>query len=457
MSRILPQEFLDRMKNILGEDYGRFLSAMDDEPVKGVRTSTLKCHIDGELEISGFGLAPLSYIRGGYILSGEGIGSTPEHHAGMIYAQDPGAMAALRAVGDISGMWVADLCAAPGGKASYLAQKTGESGFLLANEYVPKRAKILVGNLERLGVGHAIVTSLDTAELAKMLPEAFALVLCDVPCSGEGMFRKNEEAITEWTPEAPEACARRAKDILENGARMVAPGGQLLFSTCTWSVEENEEQIFGFLTRHPEFKIVPVAEERRLATADGLCLGGMEELRHTRRVYPHLTPGEGQYIALLQKDGEPPKKQTIAYKDATRPLNCEEASTVANFFRDTLISPPKGRLAKVGENIVLIPHGCPVPPRSVFMSGVLVGEIKGKTLHPSHHLLSVYGSLFKCREELAGDGDRLSAFLRGEEIATSHPDLRGFVAVCYRGAPLGLGKASGGIIKNHYPKGLRTK
>ena len=453
----LPEKFIERMKRMPELDSGAFLSAMDEPPVGGIRLNRIKCGCTEDFSIDGFTLTPLSYIDTGFIYEGEGIGNTPEHHAGIIYSQDPGAMAALAAVDIPRGASVADLCAAPGGKASFLAEAVGEGGFLLANEYVPKRAKIIVSNFERLGIGNAIVTSLDTGALASMFESHFDLVLLDVPCSGEGMFRKSAEALRDWSEETVHACAARAKGILDNGARLVAPGGHLLFSTCTYAVEENEAQVLSFLESHPDFHIVSVKPALAASTEDGIAIGGNEELRKTRRCYPHVTRGEGQYIALLKRDEGRAPKQTILYKDSSKPLTRDEESAVKQFFLDTVGHMPRGSLRRVGENLVLIPHSTPIPSHGVFASGILLGEVRGNMLHPSHHLTMVLGGQFKNKEELSGDPARLASYLKGQEIFASCPDMRGFVALTYKGATLGLGKASGGVIKNHYPKGLRLK
>lgn len=453
---ILPEKFIERMRGISGIDLDAFLSALTEPPVGGIRFNRIKWQAE-EPNIDGFDLTPLSYIDTGYVFLGEGVGNTPEHHAGIIYSQDPGAMAALAAVDIHEGWTVADLCAAPGGKASFLAERIGEGGFLLANEYVPKRAKIIVSNFERLGIGNAIITSLDTGVIASMFDSYFDLVLCDVPCSGEGMFRKSEESLKEWSVENVLVCAKRAEGILDNAAGLVKPGGYLLFSTCTYAVEENEEQVNAFLHRHPDFRIERVKPELEAATSDGIAIDGNDELRKTRRCYPHVTRGEGQYIALLKRSEGVAKGQTILYKDATKPATRDEERAIKRFFDDTLEHAPRGTVRRVSDNLVLIPHGVPVPGRGVFASGILLGEVRGNMLHPSHHLTMALGSQFKNKEELSEDRKRLNDYLRGEEIPASDPGLRGFVAVTYKGATLGLGKASGGVIKNHYPKGLRLK
>ncbi len=453
---MLPEGFCERMKAILGEEYPAFINALSKDAVRGARASLVKTDKERVVELLGDYLAPLDYADNGFILSdGIKIGHTPEHHAGMIYVQDPGAMTTLSAI-DISGdELVLDVCAAPGGKSSQIAERL-TSGSLLSNEYVPKRAKIIVGNFERLGISNAMITSQDTRELGKMFDAVFNLVVVDAPCSGEGMFRKSDEALNEWSEANVLACATRQNEILDNIAGVVKGGGRLIYSTCTYSPEENEYVVDAFLKRHPDFHLARVKKEVEDVTNDGIRFDGItaQGIEYCRRAYPHVLNGEGQFIALFERDVND-KMSTFLYKDAASPLNKKELSAVEAFFKDCFTERPQGRLAKYGENIVLISHGLPVLPHSVFMAGVLVGELAGSVFKPSHQLFSAYGRLFKSRLELKRGDERVTDYLLGREIAAD--GLSGYTAVIYEGAPLGGGKVSGGRLKNHYPKGLRSK
>ncbi len=456
---MIPKEFSEKMKIILGDEYDAFIEALEGgSAVRGLRVNLIKTDVEKLTESGEFALEPIPYAENGFILREDRqVGASPFHHAGMIYMQDPGAMASVSALDIQPDWWVADLCSAPGGKSSQVAERLGEGGFLLSNEYVPKRAKIIVGNFERLGVRNAMVTSLDTAEIAKMYTAVFDLVIADAPCSGEGMFRKSEEARTEWSPENVDICAKRQREILENASGLVKPGGYLLYSTCTYSPEENEERVSDFILSHPDYKIVPVKSAVEKCTSPGMSeYSEVESINLTRRFYPHVTEGEGQYVALLQRSKNIDIKQTILYKDEAKPLIKQEKTVVDAFFKEALTKIPKGRVVKVGENIVLVSHDCPIPKRSVFMSGTLLGEIRGSALIPSHQFFSVYGELFKSQARLTKDDARVEKYLRGEEI-DDKDGLKGWCAVTFEGATLGGGKASGGRIKNHYPKGLRTR
>jgi hypothetical protein len=269
------------------------------------------------------------------------------------------------------------------------------------------------------------------------------------------MLRKSEEARAEWTPESPAVCRDRQLEILRNAYSILKPGGKLVYSTCTWSIEENEEVVARITSEFPDLKIIPVKESLRDATRDGIPYGGDERLKMTRRCYPHITEGEGQYVALLEKAENGRDMTTIHYKDSAKPLSKEEEKAVRDFFKSALIAPPAARLMKHGDNIILIPHECPIPPRSVFMGGVLVGEVRRGILYPSHHLFSAYGDLFRLKVDLYDADERLVSYLRGEEIATEISES-GWCSVRYAGASLGGGKISSGRVKNHYPKGLRN-
>jgi len=456
---MLNEKFKKRMQKLLGDEYGEFISALESrDAVRAVRVNTLKCGISDILE-SGISLKKIPYADDGFILNdGDGIGNTPEHHSGMLYVQDPGAMATANALDIREGWRVIDLCSSPGGKSGQAAAKIKDSGFLHSNEYVPKRAKTVVSNFERLGIKNAFVTSLDTAELPKLYSEFFDLVIADVPCSGEGMFRKSDEAIVDWSEENVLGCAERQRYIMENAAPLVCGGGYLLYSTCTYSLEENEMIIDSFLDAHSDFHLVEVKEALKNATCDGIVFPGAKcsSLSMCRRFYPHKSEGEGQFIALMKRDELPSKKQTILYKDAAKSLTKDESAAINKFFSENLVSRPGERIVKVGENIIILSHGYPVPPKSVFSAGVLLGTVQKGLLFPSHQFFSAYGKLFKRRQNLLRGDARIKKFLSGEEIDADFAES-GYVAVLYEGAVLGGGKASLGKIKNHYPKGLRIK
>ena len=447
---MLPERFKERMKDMLGEEYPAFESALAEPNVRAVRVNESKISVSDFLSATTLSLSSIEYASDGFIPdSTDGIGRSAEHHSGMFYVQDPGAMATVKALDIQRGWRVLDACSAPGGKASQLASAIGDEGFILANEYVPKRAKIIVSNFERLGIRNAMVTSLDTAKIKDMFHSYFDLVLCDAPCSGEGMFRKYDEALTEWSEENVRLCAERQTEIMNNLATTVKDGGYLLYSTCTYSKEENEGVVSSFLASHPEFTLRPVREELKAATADGL-----DGLVEARRFYPHLTKGEGQFIALMQKSENLGNMPTILYKEFTGTPSKQDIAIVKKFLSDNIDGEIKGRLIPLDEQIILVPHDLPIPLKT-FMAGIMLGEIKKGNFFPHHQLFSAYGKRFKRQVNLTKDDPRTEKYLRGEEIDTDGTQ-NGWCAVTYEGVALGGGKISGGRVKNHYPKGLRN-
>ena len=454
---MLKDSFKERMMHLLGGDYESFISALEKEPVRGVRANRIKTSTEHLLGITSLDLVPLSYLDNGFILrDGDGVGNTPEHHAGMIYVQDPGAMSALSAIDIGEGEWVLDMCAAPGGKSSQIAERIGDGGFLLSNEFVPKRAKIIVGNFERLGVRNAMVTSLDTKEFPKMFSNVFDTVVCDAPCSGEGMFRKSDEALADWSEENVKMCAARQLTILENAIPILKDGGRLIYSTCTYSLEENEMVVAELIKSHPELRLIPVKDELKRSTKDGIDFDKSHpEMHLARRFYPHVSEGEGQFVAVMQKGEKSADKTTILYKDEALSPSKSEIQITEKFLKDIFTTRPEGRLIKQGDFIVLVSHTCPIPKRSVFMPGVVIGEIQKNILKPHHQLFSAYGNEMKTVVDLKKGDERIKKYLRGEEIECD-TSLSGFCAVTYEGVPLGGGKISSGRVKNHYPKGLRN-
>ena len=449
---MIPEQFLLRMKNILCDDFAAFESALSEPSVRAVRVNTTKISVPDFLSATSLELEKIQHTRDGFIPKNcDGIGRSAEHHAGMFYVQDPGAMATVGALDVCPGWRVLDSCSAPGGKASQLASAVGDEGFVLANEYVPKRAKIIVGNFERLGIKNAVITSLDTKKFGEMFDSYFDLVLCDAPCSGEGMFRKYDNAGEEWSEENVISCAKRQSEILENCHGCIKPGGYLLYSTCTYSVEENEGVVSEFLASHPEFSLCDVKDELKAVTAPGL--NGMEK---ARRFYPHLTKGEGQFIALMKKDENCSNLPTILYKDNTKSPSKPDEAVARAFIKENLITEIKPRFIQIGSEIAIVTHDTPIPPYSVFMSGVLLGEVKKGILFPHHQFFSAYGAEMKNRLNLKKGDPRVEKYLSGEEIEAAECDS-GWCAVLYEGVALGGGKISGGRLKNHYPKGLRNK
>ena len=447
----LPVEFTERMKMLLGDEFDDYLKEIKRSPVRAFRVNTDKISLEDFYKINIFSSEKIPYVENGFYLEYDKIGNHPYHHAGMIYVQEPGAMAPAECV-EIDPNWrILDMCAAPGGKSTQLNNKLGENGVLVSNEIIPSRCKVLTGNVERLGLRNCVTTCMDTAKLAKTFPKAFDLVMCDAPCSGEGMFRKEEIAIDEWSVDNVIKCAERQAAILDNAALLVADGGYIIYATCTFSVEENEAVIDSFLKKHPEFEIVPVTEKVRSNTVDGIRFDGCEceNIDYSRRFYPHKSKGEGQFMAVLHSKNE---------AEDCRPVKksaCKIDSAVKTFLDDTLTEYDENKIIMYNGNPVYFTPDFEVPKGAAFCCGVTIGEIKKNYILPHHQFFMAMGKDFKRKINLSADSEELKKYLHGEEFETECEN--GWAVVTVEGCSVGGIKVVNGRAKNHYPKGLRTK
>ena len=419
----LPDAYLNRMRDQLKEAFPAYLVAMAQPPAAALRVNTLKISPERFTVLSRAALTPVAGWDDAFsVPDGFRPGYDPLHCAGLYYMQEASAQMPARLPFIEPGMAVLDLCAAPGGKTSQLAARMNGSGILVANEYVPSRANVLVGNLERTGVSNAVVTNMDTGALCSRLSESFDVVLCDAPCAGEGMFRKDPKAVEEWSEEHVRACAVRERGILDNAAKAVKPGGQLVYSTCSFSPDEDEDTTRWFLGSHPGFS-----------------------LRFEQKLYPHVFPGEGQYCALFVKDGtRVPSVFTEGRSD--------RVASWEDFSRG--LAPLHGRILRLKDGRVLLLPPLPfaLDNLKTVRAGLLLGEDRGNRFEPSHALaLSNGSSPFLHTEEL--DEEETFRYLTGETV--SRISEKGWCAALYKGYALGLMKSDGTVLKNHYPKGLR--
>ena len=430
----LKSEFVAMIAGQLKEELPAFMSAMQEPAVRGLRLNRRMQEADlPDL------LGAVPWAADGYYLAADSrLGQSPAHEAGAFYIQEPSAMAAAEVLAPGPEDMVLDLCAAPGGKSTQLAAKlTG--GTLVANEIHPARAKILSSNVERMGCANTVVTSAAPEKLCALWPDTFDAVLVDAPCSGEGMFRKNPEAALEWQPASPAGCADRQKGVLDCAAKMLRPGGRLVYSTCTFNRLENDDQIALFLFRHPEFEAVPFALEGLPEAPDG-----------TLHIWPHHVRGEGHFVALLRKKEGP----CSPHVSAPLPAPDKAALAAAKDALSAIVQDAETVLpnALFGDLLVRLPPFVP-PLRGVqvLRAGLAVGRLRGKTFVPDHALSRVCrpNTVFPVSEEEA------LSYLRGETLPLQDGDVRGFGAVLLGRMALGWGKASDGQIKNHYPKGLR--
>lgn len=448
----LPIEYSERMKSVLGDEFEDYINALGDSPVRAFRVNTDKISVEDFEKLNIFSKEKIPYVKNGFYLEYDKIGNHPYHHAGMIYVQEPGAMAPAECV-DIDPEWkILDMCAAPGGKSTQLRNKLGKNGILVSNEIIPSRCKILTGNIERLGLRNCVTTCMDTSKLAKTFPKTFDLVMCDAPCSGEGMFRKEEIAIDEWSTENVAKCAERQAEILDNAALLVRNGGYIVYATCTFSLEENEMTVDGFLKNHPEFELAPVNEKVRENTVDGISFDGCEceNIGFTRRFYPHKSRGEGQFMAVLRNTLEP-STDYIAKKASKTKTD----SILKDFLDDVLSDYDESDVMIYNGNPVYFTPDFEVPKGAAFCCGVTIGEIKKNYVLPHHQFFMAMGMDFKRKINLSADSDEIAKYLHGEEFDTDCPN--GWAVVTVDGCTLGGVKVVNGRAKNHYPKGLRTK
>ena len=439
----LPESFLQRMQELLGEEYPAFLAAYDKPHYKGVRLNPLKCtqetleqHFPGSLRPSPF--SPLCFYS-----ETEKVGSLPLHHAGAFYSQEPSASSAVTLLAPEPGERVLDLCAAPGGKSTQIAGLLKGQGLLWSNEIVRNRATVLLSNMERLGVGNAVVSSCHPETLCSRLTGFFDKVLVDAPCSGEGMFRRDSQAVTEWSEEHVKACAQRQLAILHSAAQAVREGGVLVYSTCTFSPEENEGVIRRFLEEEPAFVL----------ESPGVSFGRKTEALDAVRIYP-MDGGEGHFAARLRRVGENPACPASA---KLPPEKGEGFRMVRELLGNIFSQLPKGPLVQVGDRFFLMPEGMPeYAGLGVLRAGVEVAVLKGKRAEPAHGLfMAARPEELNWCVSFSCDSPEIAAFLRGEELGVELDAPNGsYVGVAVEGMVTGFGKYSGGRLKK--PLSQRT-
>ena len=476
--RNLPAAFLDRMREQLAdaEEYEAFLESCGKERTYGLRYNPLKIDKERFLKAVPFMLRKIPWAAEGfYYETSDQPGRHALHEAGAFYIQEPSAMAVVSVLDPQPGERILDLCAAPGGKSTQIAGRMRGAGLLVSNEIVPARAKILSQNIERLGVANCVVCREEPKRLAETFPSFFDRVLVDAPCSGEGMFRKDETAIAEWSPENVIRCAARQRDILEQAAGMVCPGGVMVYSTCTFSLQENEEVISGFLKTHTEF----AAEDSGMESLTGIMPGADK----TVRLWPQRIEGEGHFIARLRRAGGEPREDygTIAQEGTSAAKKCrnkgkykekdinkkkENGLTAAELCNNFLYKElglsaagaeklfKKRVLYNFGEAIYLIPEEMiPLEGIQVERPGLQLGFREKDRFKPSHALALCLHSedVDKCYELTQ---EQTAGYLRGETFSIEL-GLKGWYLLSVQGCTIGFGKATGGQMKNHYPKGLR--
>ena len=477
----LPIEFEKKMKAFLGNEWDDFLYSYDNNRFQALRFNTLKVQSTEERMriLKVLGISPdkkVSWADEAYYFD-ENVrpGKHPYHEMGLYYIQEPSAMSAAALLAPKPGMRVLDLCAAPGGKSTQLATYLGDRGLLVSNEINTQRSRILSQNIERMGIKNAIVTNEDSFVLASHFPGFFNAIQVDAPCSGEGMFRKLPEAIEQWSMENVAICAARQKEILDNAAVMLKPGGVIVYSTCTFSKEENEDVIEYFLERHPDFTL--------------------EEME---RFWPHKVDGEGHFVAKLVRRGgvnelgadydvcedscnkvedtglkadrkTKKNKNSKNRKNETKPALTKENMKLLSEFLDETISEDvaawikNSRLVMFGEQLYRLPDmEADIKGLKVQRAGLHIGEFKKQRFEPSHSLaLALKLNDAKNLVKLTCDNPQTIGFFNGQSVVLSDEQTaeckKGWALVCVDGYTAGWGKVNGTQVKNHYPKGLRNK
>lgn len=428
---MLPVEFLERMEKQLGEEYPAFLESLERPRAVALRFNPLK----GQQPSLPFVMQSVPWEPMGYYYDPEARpGLHPLHEAGVYYLQEASAMAPVTLLDPQPGERVCDLCAAPGGKTTQIAGRMAGEGFLLCNEINPKRAKILSRNIERMGVANALVTNEHPKNLADRYEGFFDRVLVDAPCSGEGMFRKEEAAVTDWSTETVLMCANRQKEILQSAAKLLKPGGRLVYSTCTFAPEENEQVVAAFLTNHPEFTALEITAPWFAAGENG-----------TFRMWPHKLLGEGHFAAVLQKTAGEERSPAM---EQPQKLPCQWL----DFAKTLQITLPAGKAVLFGTSLYWAPEDMPsLRGIKVMRPGLELGEVKKDRFEPAH-ALALWLKTAANTVDFSAESNEMKAYMHGQTLPASK---KGWCLVMADGYSIGWGKGDGNTLKNHYPKGLR--
>ena len=445
------QYFLEREQALLGERFAALHTPPGGQAARGVTVNTLRCTPERFAAESRLPLAPSPFCGEAFLLAEDACrpGRHPYHHAGVFYSQEPSAAAPAPRLGVLPGMRVLDLCAAPGGKSSQLAAFLAGEGLLVSNEFAAARARILESNLERMGVVNALILNESPERIAQALPGYFDRVLVDAPCSGEGMFRKEPQAAVQHSEALVRRCAALGAEILDAAAETLAPGGLLVYSTCTFAPEEDEGQAASFLARHPEFTLLDWGGEYGSPGEPNRCGGLPIETDKLRRIWP-AQGGEGHFMACFRKAGALLPRPESLPVSASCPAWPQFAAEFFPALRD--------RPALMQGDRVFLPPLCGLPRAAqglrTVRAGVFAGTVKKGRFEPAHHLFTAFGAQCANVERLTLGDPRVEQYLQGQTIRPETA-VEGWCAVLIDGFPLGGGKVSGGVLKNHYPKGLR--
>lgn len=470
----LPGPFLDRMKHMLKGEYQDFLASYGKPRLHGLRVNTMKITPQRFEEISPFSVKPIPWVKDGFYYEGDvHPASDPYYTAGLYYLQEPSAMTPASRLPIEKGDKVLDLCAAPGGKSTHLAARLYDTGILVANDISASRAKALLYNLEVFGAGNIFVTNEIPGKLSEVFEGWFDKVLVDAPCSGEGMFRKACDVAKTWDEQRPRYFAKIQKDIVSNAVKMLKPGGMMLYSTCTFSPEENEGTISWLLWKYPEMELADIASYEGFRPGVPDWGDGNEELKKCVHIWPHHMEGEGHFLALLRKKGQQLQEKTFEKRSRkkalspSRGLSKEERRLLGEFLRETRISDAKiclesDHVESRGGRAYLIPKLPDASGSLHFLRyGLLLGEFKKNRFEPSQAFaMSLTPEL--CGESicLQRNDERVLRYLKGETIQVPEEACslkKGWKLMCVDQYPLGWGKLQNDVVKNKYLSAWRKK
>ena len=479
----LPEDFISEMEELLGSEIEDFKKSYESNKYVGLRRNCLKASKEDFEKSIPFKLEPVGWAAEGYYYDlNDHPGRTPLHEAGAFYIQEPSAMSAVALLDPKPGDYVLDLCAAPGGKSTQIAGRLLGQGLLVSNEIVKNRAGILSQNIERMGVTNAIVVNETPYGLAEHFRDYFDKILVDAPCSGEGMFRKNDTAIGEWSLDNVSLCADRQDDILECAASMLKTGGKLMYSTCTFAPGEDEGTILRFIMRHPEFHVVPIALTGGMANgnfafvaeqdyAQNASDSQREQIGNTVRLWPHKVVGEGHFMALLQK-GEDRREDFRGFVRGgmMKSLHAREVAPFLEFQKQHLYTeyhPDRQCFFLFGDHLYMLPGDAPtLKGIKVLRPGLMLGTYLKNRFEPAHALaMSLTESVNMI--DFPADSPELLNYLRGDVyrpqgensvnsvVATIREPKAPWTLILCDSISCGWAKLAGNMYKNHYPRGLR--
>ena len=462
--RQLPEAFLLKMQELLGEEFGQYLESFKEEWKPGLRVNTLKLS-PGELaELVPWNLEPVPWADNGFYYDGTLDGEVlrpskhPAYYAGLYYLQEPSAMTPAAMLPVVPGDRVLDLCAAPGGKSTELASKLKSRGMLVSNDISYSRARALLKNLELAGAANICVTSEAPEKLAGVWPEFFDKILVDAPCSGEGMFRRDEDMVKDWNEKGPEYYVPIQRQILSQAAAMLRPGGYMLYSTCTFSVEEDEENVAYVLEEFPQMQLCCLDLDKVPGACGGFGLSGC------MRLFPHRLKGEGHFLALMRKKGGddggkeilPPMDPVTAGK---RVRAVEKEKELDAFLRQSGAEWDYERIVIHQDNAYYLPEGLAWNlPLRFLRTGLFLGELKKGRFEPSQALaMSMKAGQFPNTVSFPGGDSRVLRYLKGETISLEGDEgpVKGWCLAAMEGFPLGWAKGTGMSLKNKYYPGWR--